>query len=477
MPTRNRLLSLLIAALLLSTPLRAANLDGSTAEVGNAEAARLYQEADDYVSSMSEGGYSYAYLQFYWKRAQSNVDRVLKVYPDSPTAKALARGDLKLGPYPLDYFRQRVLFNLETKQLGAFEDVNCAIFLYSLDLKRSDAAKDMARSEILEVLARRQRWGEALRFPVPDDQRSQLLATIFRVAANDDRTDEVTRMMKVTPAADRAAAGFDAIMAESMAILGKPRSELYSFVEAHPTEAVRSAALEGIVTREVLIHRMERLKVAFGDMIQTTHFNASNVTIRDDVPSVARQLYAGNMDAASLGLAPYYAALGTAPASTAPVAAHLAYVQYLADSGRLDAAATYARDNNLSGAARRASDLKLITLYAEAGQKSESERARKAFGAPGTPDGDQAALADFRGRLSSKSDHFVARSGSFSDLQIKDPCVLAVAIMEWAMTPTRSQRGATPWDAVVLRYAGGFDNLPMPKSKAVRDAASSMKPY
>ncbi len=245
MPTRNRLLSLIIAALLLPTPTRAANLDGSTAEVGNAEAARLYQAANDYVSGMSEGSYSYAYLQFYWKRAQSNVDRVLKVYPDSPTAKALARGELKLGPYPLDYFKERVLFNLETKQLGAFEDVNCAIFLYSLDLKRSDEAKDMARSEILEVLARRQRWGEALRFPVPDDQRTQLLATIFRVAAYDDRTDEVARMIKVTPAADRAAAGFDAILAESMAILGKPRSELFSFVEAHPAEAVRSAALEG----------------------------------------------------------------------------------------------------------------------------------------------------------------------------------------------------------------------------------------
>ncbi len=227
----------------------------------------------------------------------------------------------------------------------------------------------------------------------------------------------------------------------------------------------------------MLIHRMERLKVSFGDTIQTTHFNASNVTIRDDVPAAARQLYPGNPDAIALLLSPYYAALGTAPATAAPVAAHLAYVQYLADSGRLDAAATYPRDNNLSGAARKACELKVITIYADAGQKAESEKARKAFGAPGTPDADQAALAEFRGRLSSKSDHFVARSGSFAELQIKDPCVLAVAIMEWAMTPTRSQRGATPWDAVVLRYAGGFDNLPMPKSKAVRDAASSMKPY
>jgi hypothetical protein len=49
--------------------------------------------------------------------------------------------------------------------------------------------------------------------------------------------------------------------------------------------------------------------------------------------------------------------------------------------------------------------------------------------------------------------------------------------MERSMSPDRSQRGATPWDAVVQRFAGGFDNLPMPTSRAVRDAASAMKPY
>src|SRR5665213_2340514 len=178
MPLRIRLLSLILPALLASTPLEAANLDGSSAAVGDAEAARLYSRANDYVSGMQEGSYSYAYLQFYWKRAQSNIDRIRQVYPDSPTAKALAKGDLKLGPYPLDYFRERVLYNLETKQLGAFEDINCAIFLFSLDTKRSDAIRDRTRLEIAEVLAHRQRWEEALRFPVTQDQRIPLLSTI-----------------------------------------------------------------------------------------------------------------------------------------------------------------------------------------------------------------------------------------------------------------------------------------------------------
>jgi hypothetical protein len=124
---------LLLAALSLSGPLRAANLDGSSPEVGNAEAVRLYVEANDFVTNMAERQYSYDYLQFYWKRAQSNIDRIRRVYPDSPTSQSLARGDLKIGPYPLDYFKERVLYDLELKRVGAYDDVNCAIFLYGLD--------------------------------------------------------------------------------------------------------------------------------------------------------------------------------------------------------------------------------------------------------------------------------------------------------------------------------------------------------
>jgi hypothetical protein len=73
MPPRIRLVSLLVAALASSAQLPAANLDGSTPEVGSPEAARLYEQANDYVTTMAEGSYSYSYLQFYWKHAESNV--------------------------------------------------------------------------------------------------------------------------------------------------------------------------------------------------------------------------------------------------------------------------------------------------------------------------------------------------------------------------------------------------------------------
>jgi hypothetical protein len=477
MRIRTRLLSLLGTMLALGVPAEAANLDGSSAAVGNAEAVRLYTEANDFVTNMAEGQYSYAYLQFYWKRAQSNVDRIRRVYPDSPTSLALARGELRLGPYPLDYFKDRVLYNLELKRLGAFDDVDCAIFLYGRNEGRNDPKRDEALANILEVLARRQRWGEALRFPVLQVHRPLLLRSIFRIAAFYGVDDLVKKLTAQSTPAEREAAGFDALLAEANALQGKPSSELTKFVADHPGDAVRIAALTGIVEREVLIQRMERLHVSFKDAIQTVHLVVQHTSKRDDIYAAARQFFSGRSDAAAPLLAVYAAAQGTAPESGAAVDAHLAYLRYLADAGRFEAAAAYVSDNALKGPARRACELKLIELYAEAGQASQARAAREAFAPAGTPGADDAALAEFRGRMNSSEVPLVVREKTFSELPISDPCVMATAIMEWSLTPNRSQRGATPWDAVVTRYAGGFTDLPKPKSAVVGDAASTLKPY
>ncbi|HTU02838.1 MAG TPA: hypothetical protein VMG58_13510 [Candidatus Sulfotelmatobacter sp.] len=470
-------MSLLVAALAPSAPLVAANPDGSSAEVGNAEAARLYAEANDYVTTMAEGKYSYAYLQFYWKHAQSNVDRVRRVYPDSPTSRAMARGELKLGPYPLAYFKERVLYNLERKRLGAFDDVNCAIFLYGLDPKRNDPARDEALAAILEVLARRQRWGEVLRFPVLEAHRPLLLRSVFRVAADYDQAKIVEDMLKSATAAERKAADFDPILAEAQVLLGKPRSELYEFVASHPEDAVRTSALRAVVERAVLIHRREALHLPVGDSIPDVHFAVQRTPVRDDVAAVAAQLFPGRPEAAAPLLAVYTAAMGTAPGAGAPVGAHLAYIRYHADLGRLDGAGSYARDMNLTGRDRRACELKAIELYAEAGRTEEAERARREFASRGAGEADQAGLAEFIGRMDSTEVPLVVRERTFAELPISDPCVLAKAIMDWSLSPNRSQRGATPWDAVVTKVAGGFDNLPEAESSTVSDAASAVKPY
>jgi hypothetical protein len=477
MPFRIRPLSLLIAALAFSTAARAANLDGSTPEVGNAEAERLYREANEYVLNMHEGEFSYSYLQFYWKRAQSNLDRIRRVYADSPTAKSLEHGQLKVGSYSLDYFKDRLLYNLELKHLGAFDDVNCAIFLYGLDPSRNDAKRDEALSNIVEVLARRQRWEEALRFPVLQVHRPLLLASIYRIAAFYGADAMAKKIYMMATPAERDAANLDALTAEGIALKGKPRSDLFQFIFDHPTDAVRKGAMEGIVEREILIRRMERLHISFRDTIQTIHEVVLNTSLRDDVAGIAPKIFNGSLDAAQPQLDVYLAAEGTAPASSSSTEAHLAYIQYLADSGRMDAVSTYGRDNGLTGKAKRACALMVIEMYAEAGQTSEADKARVAFSAEFTPGADDAGLAEFRGSINSTEAPFVAREKSFADLPISDPCVMATAIMEWSLAPSRSQHGATPWDALIFRFAGGFENLPKAKSAVVGDAASTLKPY
>lgn len=478
MPPRIRLLSLIAAAAAAGlAPLRAQNLDGSSRAVGDAEAARLYSEADAYVSNMAEGAYSYAYLQFYWKRAQADIDRIRRVYPDSPMARSLARGERKIGPFELGYFKERVLYNLEEKQLGSFDDVNCAIFLYGRDESRHDAARDEALGDILEVLSRRQRWAEALRFPVLEAHRPLLLGTIFRVAAFYDQAEIVRRLSETTSAADARAAGFDAIQAEARALLGKSRPELFKFVRTHPGEAVRRGALRGIVERAILIGRMEGHHLPPGDAIQTVHLVVQNLSVRDDVRTAAAEIYGEDPQDAEPLLATYSASLGISPEADAAPAAHTAYQRYLSDAGRLDEAVAYARRAGLDEESRRACALFAIELCAEEGDLGRSDALRRAFAPADGADANAAALAQFRGRMDSVEVPLVAREKTFAQVPITDPCVMATAIMEWSLTPNRSQRGAAPWDAVVYKFASGFADLPAPKSAAFGDAASTVKPY
>jgi hypothetical protein len=477
MLNRIRLLSLLLPLLGLPAVLRSNDLDGSPVPVGNAEAARLYRESDNFVSNMAEGDYSYSYLQFYWKRAQSNIDRIRLVYPDSPTSQALKRGELKVGPYELGYFKDRVLYNLEVKRVAAFDDVNCSIFLYGRDENRNDAVRNEALSRILEVMSRRQRWPEAMRFPVLAAHRPLLLGTIFRIAAFYDQAAMVKRLSTDILPSDREAAGFDAISAESQAVLGKPRADLYRFVETHRGAGVREAALKGIVEREVLIRSSELRHMPPSTSIQTTHLYVPNLTLRDNVPEVAARLFIGNAPGAEPLLAVYRAGMGSLPDPDAPVEAHLAYLQFLADSRRFDDLQAYAEGSSLGSRARRACRLKEIELLAAAGDTGKSARLRDEFGTRGAAEMNEATLAEFRGQMDSIDAQLVVRQETFAHLKISDPCTMAVAIMDWSLTPNRSQRGAAPWDAVVAKFAKGFENLPKPKSAEVGTAASTLKPY
>lgn len=488
MPFRTRLLPVLTLALCAWLAACAASDKAARQAADTAEADRLYRRADDYVSRVTEGDYSYAYIQFYWKRAQSNVDRVLRVYPATPIAQRLKAGELKLGPYELGYFRQRVLPWLEVKRLGAFDAVNCAIFLYNIDESRWDDTRLAAFARIIEVLARQQRWSEALIFPILSPYRPLLLATVFRVAARFNQTKVVNGLLTNSTPAELAV--LYPIHGEELAIRGVPRTDIAALLDEHPQDNVKLAVLSGMIQRELKIERAAALRLPLqGVLLQGGA--VENPQVRDDVDAVARQFFPrGNRDA-SRQLAEYRAALGDLAAARRIAAAanltdltgvHLAYLDYLAAFEKFDELAAYVPAAQLSGDTQRQCRLKIIELLARADRLDESQRALQdylgAYAAGHPAVADAAVLQWFRGRIQATDENQLAvRERTFADLPVKDPCVMVQAIMEWGLATNRTVRGAAPWDAIVYKYGGGFVNLPEPRSRDVQRAAAELPPY
>lgn len=459
-----------------------------------AEAEKLYRRAEDYVTRLVEGDYSYAYMQFYWKRAQANVDRILRSYADTPTGARLKGGELKLGPYELTYFRDRVLPWLEIKRLAASDEVYCSIFLYNTDESRWDETRLNAMERIIEVLSRRKRWGEALIFPILPEYRPRLLASYFRVAARFNQEKVADDLLEAATPEEQAA--LYPLLGNALAVRGVDRADIAAFLDEHPEDAVKRGVLAGMTERELKIQRAAALRIPLKDLlIQGGALEEPEA--RDDVDAVARQFFPdGNLEASRL-LAEYRAGLGDLAAARAIAGAarlrdrtgiYLAHLDYLAAFEKYDELAAFPKQTELPPDQRRQCELKIVELLGRSGRVSDSERARDEYlktyasddstSAEGPAKADLAWLAWFRGRMQATGENqLVVRADTFAALLIKDPCVLAEAIMEWSLTPNRSQRGASPWDAVVMKFAGGFENLPEPKSKEVQKAASELRPY
>ena len=451
--------------------------DGSTAQVGAEEAVRLYQSAVQFIKNIPEGEFSYAYIQFHWKRAQANIDRILKVYPGTPTATGLRNGTLQLGAFERTYFKERVLPALEDKRLATVDDVNCAYFLFSRDESRWDETRIATMEAILEVMTRRGRWGEALGFPCPEAYRDRFYTAIFRVAARKDQQDIMKSLF--TEATPERAEQYWAILGEAQALLGQPRADLAKLLDEHSSTVVKLAILQGMATREADIQRGAALKRKFDPAagIQTAHYTLRNLDVRDNVEGFAQTLFSGGQPAANAILATYRAALGTRPAANANLEAHFAYLGYLGAFEKFDEIDSYITQPALSEATRQAAEIKAIEVLAEADRLADAERRLNAVATRGRAQADAAALAQFRGRLNDYDSPFEIRQNAFAQLRISDPCLLAQAIMARSLAVNRPFRGPTPWDAVVFRFVPGFENLPEPKSAEAAEASSTLKPY
>lgn len=468
--------SLLILAALLTcrsvggaTAVPGDNVDPATAA---GEAQRLFEHANDYVTNITEGDYSFSYIQFHWKRAQSNIDRILRAYPDTPTGRALKAGGLKLGPYPISYFKDRVLYRLEEKRQAAVDAVNCAIFLCGTQGDTWTDTRRVAVARILEVLSRQKRWGEAMKFPLLDADLMLKLTTVFRVAARFEQNDLIKELLANTP--KNGLTEMHAILGEAFALRGHPRQEIAALLDKDPAESVKLAVLSGMIQREVKIQLAAALRTPTKD-IYLAGGDLKHPEVRDNVNAVARTFFPGGNAAADGMLATYHAALGERPVTSVPVGAHLAYLEYLAAFEKFDELDSYLQTPGLPG--RVTCELKAIELFAQAGRSQEVEHYRAPFIAAGGDEAEEAVLAEFRGRMNSTEQPLTVHEKTLAELPFKNPLYLAQAIMEWSLSPNRSIRGAAPYDAVVQKFAPGFENIPPPKSNAVRDAASTQKPY
>jgi hypothetical protein len=438
-----------------------------------AEAKRLYDSARDYVVNINEGPHSYAYIQFHWKRSQANIERILRVYPATPTARSLAAGQLKLGEFELAYFKDRVLSRLEEKRLAAYDAVNCAIFLYNFQENRWDDTRRAAYGRILEVLSQQKRWAEALRFPEREGERAFKAAAIFRVAARLEANDVVKQLLATTPDEDLPAT--HALLGEALALRGRSRNEILQLIEDSTSEVVKQGVLSGMIQREVAIQRAAALRVPTKNIVIAGQ-PLQRPTVRDDIAATAQAFFPTPTAASAELLDSYRAALGARPALDAPTSVHLAYLEYLAAFEKFDELESYLAAA-LPAATRQPAALKAVELYAQAGRTADVARHRAPLVNAGGALAQTVALAEFRGQMNSTEVPLTVHPTTFSDLPITDTSVLAQAIMEWSLTPNRSIRGAAPYDTVVQKFLPGYANIPAPKSDAVRDAASALKPY
>lgn len=449
---------------------RAGEIGPFTGPDANAEAARLHARAEDYVNRVTEDLYSYAYVQFHWKLAGSNLRRIQHAYPSSPTAGQLRRGEIGIGPFEPEYFRDRVLPRLEEKKVAAFDAVNCAIFLYTEQPEES-AARRALLEQIVITLCRQIRWGEALAYPVRDDERIWLWNIVTRQAVtyrNDKLSDEL-----IDNAQDDNKRLLLHTEAEALGFRGETMESLLTYLEENPDDAdtLHVALLRGLVRRQKHLDRaiqLHRPVVGLYDGVDGVQLPPAPVEGDDSFVPWA-------------DLPGFYATFGDQP----PAAARAAMACYAAFLGRFDDAAALApesawvvdamdwlvdqeryADAIALGARHPQQTADLVLLLARAGQLEQADAVAARAGG-----GEALVFARTRGQLLSTSHTFTAREHTFSDLAISDPNLVGRLICEWSLTPNRALRGAAPWDAVVLKFAPGFDNLPEPKDQAKVDAA------
>lgn len=434
------------------------------------EARELYTRADDFVRKINEGAYSYEYINFHYQQAMKNVDRILTAYPNTEEARKLQRGELKLGNYSIDHFRDAVLPQLGDMKEATESMVNCAIYLYNLpEATRPESRAALAL--ILETLCRQVRSDEALIFPTLDDDRILARETIIRVIARGALQE--TALSLVEGAEPEEQPIYAAAYGQGMAVAGQKLAELEEITARFPTtdKKIELGILQGMIERETNAFRdaadnvkkkkrEEALKAAKVENAATPA--PKKESVRYDVaayyhekfgaqpPSAAVAAFAG-FRALQGDLAEARAIAGGDKAALAAVAAN--YYEYLALNDRLTGQENLHRQLGLEPEAVGRSELRLVELLAENARYAEADAIKDRGTAEFPALHDQFIRSRMRGVFYSREELFYLNAKTIPALDIKDPAVCAQTLLDWVLSPNRLQKGSS-WgaDQILFKY-------------------------
>ena len=442
-----------------------------SAAAREAEAEELYKRADLYVRHINEGAYSYEYIDFHYLHAMKNIDRILTAYADTAEAGKIKAGDLKLGPYGIDYFRDTLLVQLGDMKEATESVVNAAIYLRTLpEAGRAPARGALAL--ILETLCRQVRTNEALIFPVLPEDRTFADATIVRVLARGDQQGMALSLVQGSPPEEQMALA--AAYGEGLASGGEKNDALTEFAARFPTpeHTVEEGVFLGMVDREGVIYRgtydkirRKREEDARQAALAAGHEPAApaEAPVRYDLAAYYRDALGSRpSDAAAAAYAGIVALQGrfdeartiaAGHGEDALVAAVVGAYENLSLNGRLTGTETLARQAGLGAEGVARCEMKQIEFLEAGAQHAAADALTQAALAEFPAEHDQIIRRRMYGIFYGREELFYLEPTTITSLDIKDPAVCAEVMLDWLLSQNRLQRGSS-WgaDQILFKY-------------------------
>jgi len=435
------------------------------------EARRLYERADLFVKKIDEGQYTYDYINFHYNQALKNIDRILLAYPETEVGQKLRRGELKLGKFTLDHFRNTVLVQLGDMKEATESVVNCAIYLHTLPEASRPETRE-ALGLILETLCRLVRSDEALIFPTLPEDKVFAQQTIIRTVS---RYLQGGISLSLVQGADEANQPVLAgAYLEGLAVGGMKLESIEDLIERYKSSGrdVELGALKGMIEREAQIYRdqfdkvkkeRERAALEAAKTAGTIPAQPKEESVRYDIAAFYAAHFAVKpLPVASKAFASFRALQGYLDEAlkavgslddSAKVEVIGAYFEYLGLTGKLTGGETLHREQRMDADSVARAQMKLIELLAQNANYAAADALQAAATAESPKFRDHFIRARWRGRFYSREELFYLDAKTIPNLGIKDPAICAQVLLDWFLSPNRLLRGSS-WgaDAIVFKY-------------------------